>query len=723
VNPKLTRLTALSLRFPKRTLLVVLILAVAGAGYGGTVSKRLRAGVSGFQDPSSESSKARDAFFRGQHVDVDDTVVAVLRTSGRVDSATGMAQLRVTTGRIVRDPAVSHVDSYATGHDSALISLDGHATYIVVGFRSKSADVETAAAKRLLADFRSDPRVTLGGSAIANIEIADTASKDLQRAELLVFPLLFLLLLRIFRGGVAASLPLVVGLLAIVGSTVGLRIVSNYTTVSIYAMNLATGLGLGLGIDYSLLIVSRYREELVGGVPVKEALERTLATAGRTVLFSSLTVGLALGSLLIFPEPFLYSMGIAGVLVATTAGAVALLVLPALLAVLGRRVNSLSPKRWRVTTDNPETIRSPKWGQFARWVMRHPARIAVTASVLLLALGSFFLRANFTFGDPGVLAKSAGARQVYDTLQQGFPLDQTYPILIAADVRGSQPELLARRLTERLSRLRGVVRVSPAQVVAGNPSTLLISIIPARRAISNSSEQLVNHIRSMTSFGRLTVGGYTAQFVDLKKGLVRQLPVALALIVITTLILVFVMTRSVILPLKTVVMNVLTGTATLGVLVLVFQDGNLQGLLGFRNSGAIGTTEPIVLMALAFALSTDYAVFLLARIKEEHDRGRDNTEAVAAGLERVGRIVTAAAVLFAVALGALVTSQNVYVKQLGLGAAVAVLIDATVVRAFLVPSLMALLGRWNWWLPKVFERRSSPNDPQRAAPRRPSPRT
>lgn len=699
------RLPIHSRRARRTTLAATLALALFAVLFGSSAAEKLSAGVAVFQDPSSESAEVRDEIFRARGYDPDNVIVALVRTRGPAAGPGGRARVRAVARVMRADPSVSSVTSFTGSGDRTLISRDGRATYVLAGIGTSAHGEAKLAAERLRSAFADDPGVTLGGNPVADVEFGETISADLRRAELIVLPLLLLLLILIFRGVVAAFLPVAIALLVILGASVGLRVAGELTTVSIYALNLAVGLGLGLATDYSLLMVSRYREEVARSGPGEEALTRTMRTAGRTVLFSSLTVAGVLASLLIFPEPFLYSMGIAGVLVALLAGAASLLVLPAILGSLGERVNALSPRRRRGPGQAPEAEVSPGWGRLARRVMRHPAPVALVTAGLLLALGASALRVDFTFGDPGALPESAEARQAHDALQSEFALDRSSPLLVTAEAAPPQrPRRAAAELTRRLRAEEAVDHVVPFAPSAQDPSLLLGEVVPSGSSISPASERLLERVRALPAPAAPEVGGYTAAFADLKESIRNGLPAALALISAVMLVLIFAMTRSVLLPVKTLLLNLLTISATLGILTLVFQDGRLESLLGYSSEGAIGTAEPVVLVILAFAISTDYAVFLLARIKEEHDRGAGDVDAVAWGLERTGRIVTAAALLLAVAVGALVLSGNVYVKQLGIGAAAAVLIDATVVRGLLVPSLMAMLGRWNWWAPSWLQR-------------------
>jgi RND superfamily putative drug exporter len=469
--------------------------------------------------------------------------------------------------------------------------------------------------------------------------------------------------------------------------------------MSVFAINLITGAGLGLAIDYSLFVVSRFREELATRPGRSEALLATMRTAGRTVLFSAVTVAAAMASLIVFHLRFLYSMAYGGGLVALTAALVSLTVLPALLAVLGPRVNSLSLKRWQVAiARDAEHVRSGPWYRFSQAVMRRPAPIAIVAATLLIALGLPFLRIAFTGVDATVLPRDKSARVVQDALDNEFPPGRTAPIYAVAR---SDDAAAVRDYAQRLGQIPGVA-VPPAPVRAGD--VWRIDVIGKARGLSEPAKQLVRDARAVQAPFAHRVGGGTAAFLDQQDSLRGSLPLALVLLCTTTLAILFLMTGSVVLPVKALLMNLLTLSAAFGLLVLIFQDGRLEGVLDYHSQGALESTQPILLFAIAFGLSTDYGVFLLTRIKEARDAGTPDREAVAVGLERTGRIVTFAALLFCVAMGAFATSQVVFIKELGVGIALAVLIDAFIVRALLVPSLMALLGRWNWWAPRPLAR-------------------
>ena len=526
--------------------------------------------------------------------------------------------------------------------------------------------------------------------------------EDLRTAEMLAFPVLFLLTFLFFRSGVAAMLPLMVGALAIVGTFLLLRIASELGSISIFALNLTTGLGLGLAIDYSLFVVSRYREEIAKSGPGFEAMRRTMATAGRTVFFSSLTVAAALASLLVFPQRFLYSMGLGGSLVALLAAAIALTVLPAVLALLGTRVNGLAPAFLQRRAEREARVTEEGfWYRLSQFVRRRPIGIATATAALLLVLSIPFYSMKFTSVDAQVLPGSASARQVDDVLRSEFPPFRDSPVRVL--VEDPAPGAVAA-VQKQLRSVDGIVQVNPPQRLENGD--VVVQAINDHPFIDPESRDVVEQVRGLPdpAGSAVLVTGAAASFVDFQQSLSDHLPIAAAIIVLSTLILLFLMTGSVVLPVKQLLMNVLNLTAVFGILVWIFQDGRLEGFLDYRSQGALEQTMPILLFALAFGLSTDYGVFLLSRIKEARDAGADDSESVAIGLERTGRIVTAAAVLFAIAVGVFATSEIIFIKENFIGVALAVLIDASIIRALLVPALMELLGRWNWWAPKPLRR-------------------
>jgi uncharacterized membrane protein YdfJ with MMPL/SSD domain len=684
-------LAQLAERRGRRVVIVAVVLAIAAGALGAGVADRLD--PYGADDPATESVKAADQLERAGY---RETGVVVL-VDVDVDSAAGRERIEGLTERIRGDEDVAGVASFYTTGSRDFVSRDGSSTYLSVQLSPTEDDEIQDAGERISAALEDEPGVLVGGAAVAQQQANEQVEEDLRTAELYAFPILFLLSLLFFRSLVAAALPLLVGGLTIVGTMLMLSVASGLGSISIFALNLVIGLGLGLSIDYSLFIVSRYREEIAKTGPGLEAMRRTMATAGRTVLFSSLTVAGAIASLLVFPQRFLYSMGVGGSMVALIAAAVALIVLPAILALLGTRVNALAPAflRGRAERDARPTEHG-FWFRLSRLVMRFPGRIAIATATFLIALGIPFFSIQFTSVDAQVLPDSASANRVDDALRADFPPFRDTPIQLAVSGGAAQAQSVAREAQE----LPGVAEVRPPVELDGGD--YVVEVVSADPPLSEASEDLVADLRALD--GDALTTGSTAGFVDLKDSLADHLPLMLAIVVAVTLAVLFAFTGSLVLPVKQILMNLLGLSAVFGILVLIFQDGRLEGLLGYTSQGALEATQPLFLFVVAFGLSTDYGVFLLSRIKEAHDGGATTADAVAIGLERVGRIATAAAVLFAVAIGAFVTSEMIFIKQLGLGTALAVLIDATIVRALLVPSLMELLGKWNWWAPKPLQR-------------------
>ena len=634
-------------------------IVVVAFALGSTVIPRLEAGSAQFADLSSESRLANREVERRTGVETDPGVLALV-TGG----AAAVARVRE---RIDRDPAVA----------KTVVDPDG---VVLVFLHTRGGDASKRAADRLTAAFAGDPQVRLGGGVIASRQVTDAIQRDLRRAELLAFPLVLLLSFWVFRGLVAAFLPPLVGAGAVALTFLGLRVAVEVHSLSVFALNLVTGLGLGLAIDYSLFIVSRWREEAARHGHGPAALAATMRTAGRTVVFSALTVAASMACLLVFPQQFLYSMGLGGVLVALAAGLVALVPLPAFLYWLGPRIDALAPRRLQ------QLPSGGRWARLAAWVMRRPGRVAALSASVLILLAVPAFRVHFVGVDATTLPRSASSRQVAEALDREGVRGRYAPISAISD---SPPPAA---VVGRLASAPGAAAVLPARQIA--PGLWRLDVLPRDDGLAGSSQQLVRTVRSELPAAR--VMGQTAAFVDQQASLAAHLPWALGILAFTTCTLIFLFTGSVVLPLKSLLMNILTLGASFGILVLVFEWG--RGLDGLES------TQPILLCATAFGLSTDYAIFLFSRIKEGRDRGLENRDAVADGLERTGRVVTAAALLFCVAIGTFATSGISFIQELGVGTAVAVALDATIVRALLVPSLMALLGTWNWWAPEPLRR-------------------
>ena len=681
----------------RRVALIALAFFLLAAAVGGSVASRLD--PYGADDPSTETVKARER--------LEDAGLRVPAVIGVVQNApvakpSSRARVEALENQVRERADVASVTGYYDTHSPAFVSHDGDSTYFAIALKATDNKQVQETGKDIAAELSAHPGVLAGGFAVAQEQVNKQVESDLRMAEMLAFPLLFLLSLLFFRSLVASVLPLMIGGLAIVGTFLILRIASELGSISIFALNLTTALGLGLSIDYSLFIVSRYREEIAKDGPGPAAMRRVLATSGRTVFFSSLTVSAALASLLVFPQTFLYSMGLGGALVALFTALISLTVLPAVLTLLGNRVNAGAPRfLQRRAEADARPDESGFWYRLSRFVMRRPVPVATLSALLLIVLGLPFFGIKFNTVDPTVLPDSASAKQAYEVVSNEFPPYHDTPIWV--DVEGGGPQAAAL-VAARARRVPGVAEVLPPQRLGRDVTAL--QVISANPFVSTPSQDTVRRIRDLAAPAGTTVlvGGATADFVDLQSSLASHLPIALAIVIVATLVILFLMTGSVILPIKSLIMNFLNLSAVFGLLVLIFQDGRLEGFLDYSSPGAIEQTMPILLFAVAFGLSTDYAVFLLSRIKEARDHGASDSECVAIGLERTGRIVTAAALLFAVAMGAFATSQIIFIKENGVGTALAVLIDASIVRALLVPSLMELLGKWNWWAPAPLRR-------------------
>jgi putative drug exporter of the RND superfamily len=698
-------LARLADRHARRVALLALAFFLLAGALGGSVADHLA--PYGADDPATEAVQARhrleDAGLRVP------ALVAVVRRraenrsiSAEIGPSAYRTRVEALERAVRRRPEVASVMGYYDTRSPAFVSRDGRSTYFTVAMKATDDTSYQDDAAAIADQLSTHAGVLVGGPAVAQEQVNKQVENDLRKAELLAFPLLFLLSLLFFRSMVASLLPLMIGGLAIVGTFLILRLASEFASISIFALNLTTALGLGLAIDYSLFIVSRYREEIASTGPGLAAMRRVLATSGRTVFFSSLTVSAALASLLVFPQRFLYSMGLGGALVALFAALISLTVLPAVLTLLGRRVNAGAPAfLQRRAEADARPAQAGFWYRLSRFVMRRPVPVATLSALFLIVLGLPFFGIKFNTVDPTVLPESAGARQAYDEISRDFPPYRETPIWL--DVEGGGPGA-ARQVARAARSVGGVAAVAPPQRLGADVTA--VQVTSANPFVSDASQDTVRALRALPAppGSNVLVGGASADFVDFQASLDSHLPYALAIVILATLVILFLMTGSVVLPIKSLLMNFLNLSAVFGLLVLIFQDGRLEGFLSYSSPGAIEQTMPILLFAVAFGLSTDYAVFLLSRIKEARDNGASDSECVAIGLERTGRIVTAAALLFAVAMGAFATSQIIFIKENGVGTALAVLIDASIIRALLVPSLMELLGKWNWWAPAPLRR-------------------
>jgi len=701
----------------RRLVLILTVAVVVLAGVlGGAVFDRLATG--GFEDPDSESARAADLLDEQFGAGAPNVVLLVTAEDGDVDAAEVAAVGLELTEELAAYPKADDVVSYwSLGSPPPLRSEDGSAA-LVVGRLAGEQDEWQVAGEGLDEAFAGDRgpvTVEVGGSVEIFNQVGETIESDLARAESVAIPITLILLIIVFGGIVAALLPVGVGMLAVLGAFFVLWLITAVTDVSVFSINLVTALGLGLAIDYSLFVVSRFREELHAGRSVDDAVVRTVETAGRTVAFSALTVAASLSALLIFPLFFLRSFAYAGIGVILVAMLASLVSLPALLAVLGTRVD-----KWRVFRHRPTPeVGEGFWHRVATTVMRRPLIVTVVTVSFLIFLGLPFLSARFGSPDHRVLPEGNPAREVSEALREDFVSDEAdaFPVVAFGEVGDGDVEAYAAEL----SAVPGVVRVDArtgryagGELLIGPDATAVqfesegatwFSVVPSVEPVSDEGEALVEDVRGLASpFDEVLVGGMGAQQVDVKAAIFELVPWAALWIAVATFVLLFAMFGSILVPIKALVLNTLSLTATFGAMVWIFQQGNGAGLLDFTATGLTDTTTPILMFCIAFGLSMDYEVFLLSRIKEEYDLTGDNEASVAAGLEHTGRIVTAAALLLSVTFLAFSSSGITFIKLFGLGLAMAVLMDATIVRAALVPAFMKLAGDANWWAPAPLKR-------------------
>ena len=665
---------------------------------GGIASSHLTSSLSDYDAPGSAVVLAQHQVQRVTGANPEEGYEVVVRTAAPIIASSPLPTRVAMVAALLRArPEVKSVLDYANTGDASMISNDGHLTVVVATVGNvQEKQAVTALQGAIAAQPSLKGNTWLGGPTVAGVQIAAVSSRDLGRAELVALPLLLLLLFFVFRGLRAAALPLLGAVFAIAITLGVIGLVIAVVPLSIFALNLVIALGLGLSVDFSLLIVSRFREEYDRQGSTHAALVTVRRTTGRTVLFSSITIAAAMATLAVFPERFIYSMGIAGAIVVLAAGTFALFVLPAILSVFGERIAGLPSSR-RNTLPNDGGAQAPgRWYRLAKLIMRRPALWALSALLILVVLAAPFLHVSFTGADASSLPASSSAGSAYQLIRSKFTDFSEAPASMVVDAaHATTGELSSTAAAAAV--LPGVKSVSPFEQLGGSlwESNVDLSSAP----LSAGAQRSVNALQSLHSPGQLTVVGQTASFLTLQQSLKAHLPLVLGLIILIALVMLFAMTRSLLLPVMAVLMNILTIGATFGVLVFVFQWGHFQHVLGFSGPGALQSTSLIIILAVVFGLSTDYGVFLFGRMKEEHDAGASPDEAVALGLDRTGGIVTAAALCLALAMGALVLSRLVFVKELGLGVAFAVLLDATVVRAVLVPALMKLLGTFAWWSP------------------------
>jgi RND superfamily putative drug exporter len=655
---------------------------------GGNVAGLLK--PAGFTDPGSESSVAVESAADALGYDPQPGIVVIAESpGGAIDSPAARAEIRAVAEQLAADPEIARVLTPFDPDRGGLISEDGSSALIVANFEETDPGLLEEAAERIPEELQANVlELSVGGSAVAFNDVNSQVEEDLIRAELIAFPILALLLVIIFRGLVAASLPLMIGGIAVAGTFLSLRLLTEFADISIFALNITTALGLGLAVDYGLLLTSRYREELERHGPGWEAHRRTVESAGRAVFFSGLTVAAATASLIILPQRFLYSMGAGAAIVSLLAASAALLATPAMLALLGERVNALGVRRRKPSAG------TGRWYGLAKAVMRRPARVAVVVVLALAVLAAPLARATLTQPGTDAVPDDRQSRQVSERLSAEFTPNLDSPIGV------SVPEQAASRVAAEAADLPGALAVSRPTPL-GDSGRAYIEVTPATDPLSPAAQDTVTELRQISeAAGAGAVSGTTAEFIDFKQSLLDNAPKVALLIAGSTMLLLFLLTGSLILPVKTLILNLLSIAAAIGIVILVFQEGFGAGLFGYDGPAALETALVVVLGATTFGLATDYAVLVLARIKEFHDVGHRNEEAVALGIDRTGRVISAAALLLAVVFLAFTTGEIFFMKQVGLGQAVAVAIDATIVRALLVPALMGMLGEWSWWAPR-----------------------
>ncbi|MEU9453610.1 MMPL family transporter [Streptomyces sp. NPDC048277] len=686
---------------PRLSLLLALVITALAVLAGSGVADRLGSG--GWEDPAAESTYATKALEREFPDSQPNLLLLVNAGSGSVDTPAVAAEAKSLVARLSAEKGVIGVGSYWGTGSPSLRAEDGHEALIaarITGDEKAAADT----LDRIAPHYRGTHgpvTVKVGGMVAVRHDMQTIIKEDLARAELIALPITLILLVMVFGSAIAALLPLGIGIVAILGTNAVLRGLTSFTDVSVFAMNLTTALGLGLAIDYALFIVRRFREELSTGADPLTAVATTLRTAGRTVLFSALTVAVSLAAMLVFPQYFLRSFAYAGMAVVLLAAAAALILLPAALVLLGHRVNSLDLRRLfpRGGQARPSGAEGTAWARAATLVMRRAPFFAIGTTVLLIVLGLPFLGVKFGTADDRQLPATAESHVVQQHIREGFPGNPGGGLEVLAE--GAATEAQYTAYERRVAALPGVAGVT-GPLVRGDSAYFTVQ--PKGEAVGDDAQRLVGDLRELKAPFDTKVTGTAAVLVDSKHAIGERLPWAAAFIAIVTLLLVFLLTGSVVIPVQAVLLNALSLTAMFGAVVWVFQDGHLSNLLGFTSPGSIETTLPVLMFCVAFGLSMDYGVFLLSRIKEEYDRTGDHERAVRLGLQRTGGLITAAAVILAVVMVAIGTSRVTNTKMLGLGIALAVLMDAMVVRSLLVPAIMRLTGRATWWAPGPLRR-------------------
>jgi uncharacterized membrane protein YdfJ with MMPL/SSD domain len=688
-------------RWRRWVLAAGIMFALVGGLWGTRVFGTLANG--GFDDKGSENQRAQALLDERIGNTNPDVVVLFRNPKASVDDPAYRQTVETALAKFPPGYAVA-TSTYWTTHSASFVSADRHETFAAVSLNDRTDDIDMSKYDGMRdAVEGTGYTVQVGGDNGVFADINSRVKDSIGRAEMLSMPVLLVLLSVVFGGVAAASLPLAVGGLAILGSFIALRVISFGTDVSVFAVNIVTILGLGLAIDYGLFMVSRFREELRRGASSSDAVVKTMATAGRTVAVSAVTIAVSLAGLLLFPQTFLKSMGFGGISAVLVAALAALTVLPALLAVLGPRVDALAVRRRRVG-GNERSF----WLRWANAVMRRPILFAVPVIALLLALATPFLHVKWGGVDARMEPKSAESRQVSDALVRDFPANGSTAIQAAVSLDGPADSAAGQAALREYSQTAGSVPgATGARVVAARGDTARIDISYRGEALDSQAKSVLKEVRALpypNHVQNVLVGGSTAEVVDRLHSLGSRLPWMGLVVVLATFVLLFLAFGSIVVPLKALAMNVLSLGASFGVVTLIFQDGHLSGLLGFTPTGAVEATQPVLVLAIIFGLSMDYEVFLLSRVREQYDRTGDNRLAVATGIQRTGRIISAAALLLMVVVGAFSASSITFIKLIGVAMLVALLVDATIVRLILVPATMRLLGDANWWAPRPLRR-------------------
>ena len=682
----------------KRLIFSLFLVAIFSAGAIGTsVFGKLDSG--GYNDPKSDSAKAFE-YLTDVFKVKDPAVVLVVETTNGVNDPAVVATAAKLETSIKGEAGVGSTLSYwSAGGAPTLKSSDENSAFLFIYSEDVEWDNVQSLGKRIQEKYDGkfeNLTVYASGTGVFAHAINTKIANDLKLSEAISIPLTFILLVFVFGGLVASAMPLLVGVSAILGSLLVIYLLTLFTGVSVFALNLITGLGLGLGIDYSLLVVNRFREELHSGKSVDEAIKKTVATAGKTVFYSGLTVVITLAALMLFPLMFLKSFGYAGVTVVIMAVLGALVALPALLAILGKRIDKAVVRKGALKPKE-----DGRWAQTARFVMRKPVSVVVLSLVILTVLAAPIKNIVFSQVDSRVLPASNPAAYAAQLITERFPGQEGNPIEVIIPGGANKIEQI-KNYTQEIAKVDGVVRVGEPQILGNDVRVIAVHDMGPR---TPTAEALIKQIRLIPSPDQTLIGGVAADYADTQIGIAKTMPWALTWIAIGVLLLLFVFTGSLILPIKAVILNILSLAATMGVITWIFVDGNLKWLVGdFTTTGSVDTGSIILVAVVAFGLSMDYELFLLSRIKEEHDAGRSNIESVATGLQRSARIITAAAGLLAIVFASFVLSGVTSIKMLGFGVAFAIILDATLVRALLVPALMRLFGERNWWAPKQLKR-------------------